>query len=198
MSAASVASASAHEWLLNGAAITTATKIHSKGLLLLEDTATATRVHCKGFDSGTVGPGAADLVETITAELLGTNDLVPCTFDKTGVCESGTAPKALAVNLPWRTEIYSEGAETRDMITPDGAGSPGWRITCKVAFLGLQTDECTVALGSTGMANVVGGVNTIFDEVTPRASCSKGNATSGIVTGTVLQENPSGKTLTFF
>jgi hypothetical protein len=201
MSSVAAAGASAHEWLLNKKPITTATKIHSLGLLLLFDhnpPAGEVIVHCKGFDAGTVGPGAVDLIQSITAELLGTNDLIPCTIDKAGGCKSGTTAKALALNLPWHTELYEEGGEVRDMVTADGAGEPGWDVTCENILGGKTTDACNAPLGSTGkLINLVGGlgVSTEFDAKSQAANCKVGTEAlrtgAGLVRGLIKLESPS-------
>jgi hypothetical protein len=210
MSAIAAGSAmAAHEWLINGSPITVAKKIHSKGLLLLTDhnplgnASLETAVHCKGFDAGTVGPGGADLIESITAELLGTNDKITCAFDKTGGCEASPAPLALALHLPWRTELYLVGTEVRDMIVADGAGEPGYKVICKAPLLGTITDECTAPLGSTGLANVAAGVEGIFEANSQNSNCKIGSEGirngAGLVRGSTLSENPSStEKLTFF
>jgi hypothetical protein len=199
--AAAAAGASAHEWLLNGGSIASAKTVMSTGLFSLEDTKAtggAVAVHCKGFDTGTVGPGAADLVSKFTAEALGTNDKVSCTFVKTGLCKSGTTPTALAVHLPWHTEIYLAGAEVRDMVTEDGAGEPGWAVTCTNALGGQTTDTCTISLDSAGLANVTGGVDALFEEHSQSTNCSIGGAGTGCMEGTDLIENPGpSEVLTF-
>ena len=204
MSAVAAGSASAaHEWLLNGASIGAATKVHSLGLLLLTDHTAPlgeTLIHCVGYDAGTVGPGAADLVESITKELLGTNNVIECAIVKAGGCKSGTIAKASAIHLPWKTELYLEGTELRDMITEDGtAGQPGWSVTCTNILGGSTTDTCTSTLGSTGVQNVAAGVNTPFEAKSPSANCKVGAEAirngAGLVRGTVLQENPAGQLL---
>jgi hypothetical protein len=204
MSAVAVAGASAadHLWLINGKLISSPVKIHSKGLLLLTDhnplnnASLETVIHCKGFDDGFVGPHALDLVLAITAELLGTNPRITCTFDKAGGCEASPAPLALAINLPWHTEIYLDSAgRVRDMIVSDGAGEPGYKVVCKAPLLGMITDECKLPLGSTGLANVAGGVESIFDANSNNTNCKVGTEASrngqGLVRGFTLFENPS-------
>jgi hypothetical protein len=195
ISAVAVASASAaHEWLINGAAITSAKLVHSKALVLLEDSKAiggAVQVHCKGFNEGTVGPGALDLVKSVTAELLGTNDKIPCEFDpgKKGLCGATPTPTALAIHLPWHTLIVLIGPVVRDLILADGNGAPGWSVTCSAA-----TDTCEEeagAMGTTALTNVSGGVLATFDSETLPAKCSLGGAKSGQVRGTNLTENPS-------
>ena len=208
MSAVAAGSASAaHQWLIGGSPIAAATKVHSKGLLLLTDhnplgnASLETILHCKGFDAGTVGPGVLDLVESITAELLGTNPRVTCVFDKAGGCESSPAPLALAVHLPWHTALYLEGTEVRDMILPDGAGNPGYKVVCKAPLLGMITDECTAPLGSTGLANVAGGVEGIFEAKAQNTNCKIGGEAvrneAGLVRGSTLFESPGAGKLTF-
>jgi hypothetical protein len=205
MSAVAAGSASAaHEWLINGAPLTSTLKVHSVGLVLLEDTKApggAVQVHCKGFDAGTVSPGGLDLVESVTAELLKGSDKIPCTFDKVGACKSNVTPTALALNLPWRTELVLNGTSVRDLILADGHGEPGWSVTCTNIFGGTTEDHCLAEAGKPGsvsLTNVAGGVLGTFDKLTPNAKCSLGGAESGHVEGTVLTENPSGtEKLTF-
>jgi hypothetical protein len=204
MSALAVGSASAtvlpHEWLIGGKLLASPVKVHSRGLLLLTDhnpTGGETVVHCFGFNSGTVGPHALDSIETITAELLGTNKKITCAFDpgKNGGCETGTAPTAEAVNLSWHTELYLVGTEVRDMITSGGAGNPGWAVTCKT-ILGNMTDTCTAALGSTKVENVAAGVLALFDANSQNADCKLGGGAlrvgQGLVRGDVTIESPGG------
>lgn len=208
MSAASVASASAHEWLIGGASIVSPVTVHTLGLLLLTDDSAplgATEVHCHGSETGTVGPGALDLIKSITAELLGTNDLIPCNLVKAGGCKSGTIAKALALNLPWHTELYLDGSgHLRDMITSDGNGEPGWDVTCENIIGGKTTDACNAPLGSTGLlTNISGGVTTEFEGESQKANCKVGSETLrtgvGLVKGLVTLFSPSaGEPLTVF
>jgi hypothetical protein len=206
MSAVAAGSASAaHEWLINGASLGAPVKVHSLGLLLLEDSTApggAVKIHCHGFDAGTVGPGALDLVTSITRELLGTNDKIPCTFDKAGLCKSNVTPLALAVNLPWHTEITLINGKVRDMIMSDGNGNPGWLVLCTNIIGGESHDICTRSLISTALANVAGGVQATFDAESGNADCSLngGELRKEVsrVTGTTLTESPSaGEPLTF-
>jgi len=193
MSAMAAGSASAHEWLIGGSPIATATTIHSLALILLEDekaTGGAVEVHCHAFDSGTVGPGALDLVLTVTTELLKGSDKIPCTYDKQGQC-SGT-PTALAVHLPWHTSIVEIGTEVRDLILSNGSGAPGWSVTCNT-ILGETTDTCEEEagkMGTTALSNVSEGVLATFDSKTLPAKCSIGGKEAGHVKGTDLNFSP--------
>jgi hypothetical protein len=200
MSAVAAGSASAeHIWLLNGKLIAKPVKIHSVGLLLLEDSGISSieggpvKIHCRGFDAGTVGPNGLDLIQSITLELLGTKDLIHCSYDKAGGC-SGTTALALALHLPWHTSLYLEGTEVRDMIVSSGAGEPGWNVTCTNVLGGTTEDECLAPLGSTGLANILTaamGVTATFDAKSPNANCTIGGAGKGIVRGSVTLESPS-------
>jgi hypothetical protein len=208
VAASSVSAAEGHLWLLGGKLIASPVKTHSLGLILLTDenplgmASLKTAIHCKTFGTRTVGAHRLGLVEKLTAELLGTNDKITCTFDKAGACESSPAPLFLAVNLPWHTELYLLGTEVRYMIASEGAGEPGWRVICKAPLLGTITDECKVPLASTGLSNVAGGVEAIFDAKTEQPNCKIGTEavrnSAGLVRGPILMESPSaGEKLTF-
>jgi hypothetical protein len=207
MSAVAAGSALAvelHQWLLvhDGSGVHlllgAPIKVESEGLVLLEDTnATggATAVHCRGFDTGTVGPHGLDLVETITAELLGTNKKITCNLVKAGACKSSPQPTAEAVHLPWHTQLVLRGGILRDLILGHGGGAPGWAVTCST-ILGNVTDTCEEESGkpaSTIMTVLAGfGVQGEFEGAAgSHAKCSLGGAAAGIVSGTVLTENPS-------
>ena len=188
-----------NEWLIDGELIAPPVRVHSLGLLLLEDTKAtggAVSVHCRDFDTGTVGPHGLDLIEKITLELLGTKNEVLCLFDKNGACEAGTMPTAEAVHLPWLTELVLINGQARDLILADPAGpggKPGWKVACKT-IIGSTTDECLEEEGrpgSTLMENTESGVLGKFDAFTPRVKCSIGGKESGKVEGTVLTESPS-------
>lgn len=195
MSAVAAGSAMAeHLWLISKAPIASPVKVHSLGLLLLEDKGSGTKIHCHGNAAGTVGPGSADLTESITKELLGTNDKIPCTFDSAGLCKSNAAVTALAVHLPWKTTIILVGTEIRDLLLGDGAGAPGWKVNCTNVIGGESEDVCTEEAGkmaTTALANVTEGVLATFDAKTENAGCTIGGKEAGIVRGTVTTYSPS-------
>jgi hypothetical protein len=204
MSAVAVSSASAeHQWLVGGNPISSAIKVHSLGLLLLTDTKATggeIKVHCKGLDDGTVGPGGLDLILAITTELLKGSDKIPCTFDKQGACNSSPAPTALALHLPWRTLIVLINGEVRDLLLGDGNGAPAWMVSCST-LLGEMTDTCEEEAGHMAaplLANVAEGVKATFDETgSPPAKCSMGGAETGIVRGSIELLSPGTEALTF-
>jgi hypothetical protein len=189
------ASASALEWLLNGAPIATATAVSSSGSLLLEDLAAtggAVAIECTGTDEGTVGPGAKDEVKKITA--------TSCKFQtgKNGICEASEPVKANAINIAkgWQTLLVTNSkGQIRDLLSSAEVKGPGWNVECKVDKILEVSDECTSASPSPLATNVTGGVDVTF-EASETASCSKGNSTSGMVIGTDLNANPAKDTLT--
>jgi hypothetical protein len=208
MSALAAGSASAENWqwllfhsesgvhlLLNKEEL-----VETEGLVLLEDSkASGTQVHCHGFDLGTIGPHALDLVLSVTAEPLGTNKSVSCTFDKVGLCKSGTTPTAEAVHLPWHTKLLELEGKPHDQILGNGAGRPGWKVKCTNILGGTTEDECVEEEGKPNSPLVANdgllGVLATFQKPGSAggstAICSVGGAEAGIVAGTVLTKSPS-------
>lgn len=189
ISAVAAASASALIWLLNGKpiAVPVAVKSTSIGKLLLADLAApsgGTFIECEGNDKGTVGPGNKDLISEITA--------TKCNFEtgRAGACEESKTVTAKAIGLPWNTILYTENGKTRDSITSENSAEIGWKVECTVLKVFKIQDECTTKLASTAMANVTGGVSATF-EASETAKCTQGNATSGMVLGSDLNENPA-------
>jgi hypothetical protein len=209
MSAVVAGSASAevelHQWLIvhlpSGVhlLLSQPNKIHSLGLILLEDSTSplgATEMHCRLYKDGTVGPHGLGLTLAITKELLGTNPVFECNIVKFGGCKTGTTATAEAVHLIWHTKFYLVGNEARDKNLGNGNGNPGWSVTCENILGGKTTDTCTAAEPSTGMVNVAAGVEEIFNPALSEAgNCKVGNEAVrngvGLVTGSVLIENPS-------
>jgi hypothetical protein len=186
-------SASALQWLLDGKPIEKPVGVSSSGALQLADLAAtggATEIVCEGSGTGTIGPLAHDEVKTLTAE--------KCRFvsGKNGSCEASDAVTAKAVNLPYLTLLITVGAGvTEDLISPGArGGNPGWSVECTVLGVFRAQDECTAPDARTLVVNLAGGVDTIFQE-SETASCTLGNATSGMAFGTGLNKNPTGHTI---
>jgi hypothetical protein len=192
MAATVSASAAALQWLLNGRAITTPVAVSSKssGKLLLADLAATggkVAIECEGTDKGTVGAGSKGTVTELTASA--------CKFQSgaNGECTASDEVSAKPLNLPWLTLLLTSGGITRDRLTAD-KGAPGWSVTCTVAGILKVTDECTSGTAEPDVANLATGVDINFLATEP-ASCSEGTATSGMVIGTDLIENPRGSTI---
>jgi hypothetical protein len=184
--ASSAAFAEVTQWLDNGAAITTAKEADSEAAdVILKDSGTGGEVLCEGVtDKGTVGPGGADSVTSVTFT----------TAKCKGLAIISTVDNVTALNLPWTTQI-SGGL---DLISAGTGGEPGYLIE-GVTLLGLVDDSCTTNKGTTELANVTGGVNAIFPAVpaaAEKANCSIGGKEKGEVFGTDLNLLVNGDTLT--
>ena len=171
------ASASAAEWLHNGEPISTpqATTVTSSGLRLTDENSglfgETVTVECAGTGSGTVGPGGADTVASITP-----------TNCKTVAGTCATSPTVSPLHLTWDTELVEEGGQVRDRVRNSGSGNPGWKVEC---LFGI-TDECT---SNTGYLTITGfGPPTVtgkFEEKGTRATCTRTGKESGFVEGEV-------------
>jgi hypothetical protein len=192
VSAVVSASASALQWLLNGRPITTPVTIKSSGTLTLADLAAGTTIECEGSGEGTVGPAANDLEKSIKAE--------NCKFVKQGSCEAEEKhkPNAQPLGLPYLTLLLGlEGNSGTwfDRLRSEKSGSNiGWEVECGVGGILTVTDKCTTPGTTLLAANATGGVTTAFLE-SETASCTLGNASSGMVFGTPLNKNPAGGTI---
>lgn len=186
-----VASASAAEWLLNGAKISSATSVTSEGALTVEDskaTGGAVKIECSGKFIGTVGPGATDKITEVLS-LTGTST-ISCTLITRGACE-GTTAEAKAIHLPWATELLlATETEFRDDLSSGGSGEVGVTVVCKT-LIGNVTDECTGKTSSEEL-NVTGGVEDIFEAKSETLNCSLGGAGAGVLRGKSTKKAASG------
>ncbi|HEY2632519.1 MAG TPA: hypothetical protein VGI26_09095 [Solirubrobacteraceae bacterium] len=174
----------APEWLVKGAPVASnvAVKAKSVGDLTLEDTkvlGVVSAVECKITGEGTVGPGGKDKISTLTTS--------ECKIVK-GPCTS--ILKAVAVHLPWNTQLEEVEGKIRDKVSSGGSGAPGWEVECNSA-LGKVTDTCTVE-NSTAVENVTEGVKLTWDSKSAHGSCTIGGAGAGVVKGTLLAEDTEG------
>jgi hypothetical protein len=159
-------------------------KVNSTAALILADTGVpflgVSEVECFGTDEGVIGPGRYGRIQAVT--------VASCKAIK--VCENGETVKAVAVNLPWQTELMYTQKEVRSKITEGTAKlQPGWSVTCKTS-LGSKTDTCLTESGkegSTAMRNIqeTGIVQAEFETKSGRANCSIGGLGAGRVTGIV-------------
>ena len=156
--------------------------------LLLTDKSTKlgeASVECSGTDEGTIGAKGSNSARRVTAE--------KCVKVKEGGCK--TLMRVEARNLPWSTllverENANKEKEVRNRLTSLVAGqNPGWSVECNT-LLGVKTDVCTGITTTAVRDNrALGRVEGIFDEIGEKnepASCTEGNATSGTVSGTVV------------
>jgi hypothetical protein len=207
---AAASALAASEWLLEGAAITTADPVETTGELLLADTGTGTEITCSGKFDGTVGPGAADKIEKVLS-LGGVEEkfenlakvLVPavnCSVEKAGLCSVavGALIVVIPLHLPWTTELLlPEATLWVDDITTGTGGEPGYEVSCNT-FIGVQTDVCEGKPGA-DEKNITGGVEGIFEEnetTNPKGNCSIGGAKTALTVGKGITTPNNGGTLT--
>ncbi len=175
------------EWLVDGSPVLAGEKIHVEmtGTLILEDMGkgSPTTVECSGSGLGVVLNGGLDIQEEAVA-----------TSCKTlaGTCGS---PLAVALNLPWTTEISLATGAFRDLITGGTGGEPGYEVTC----FGIFHDAC-LGKTSTGLENMStetpADVLSIFSATLSEAgNCNLGGAGEGLVVGEVLVQALEGLAL---
>jgi hypothetical protein len=172
VSAMAASAASAKEWLLNGAAIATATASVTEGELLLVDMASNTEILCSGKFIGTVGPGAKDEI-TLVEDLKGDDPELDCEWIKVAPCELVAAKELVIVepvNLPWKTEILLEPTPVDDLL------NAGYQVSCKV--LGITLKNKCVGTGVADLENLATDVAGKFLEAVKQGECSadKGEA----------------------
>ncbi|HEX5309666.1 MAG TPA: hypothetical protein VFW38_11365 [Solirubrobacteraceae bacterium] len=187
---ASSAFAAESRWLVDGAIPTAAHQVDSEssGPISLTDAkggifGEEVQVLCEGTDLGTVGPGPADTLESIT--------VVKCVTDK-GICGE---PNAEPINLPWTTSIELIGAVFYDDITTTvGNKNVGYRVICNKAV----EDTCELALGRALLENSGNNVNAVFnsaDANQPKGTCTRGGAGAGLVDGIDIILSETGLTI---
>lgn len=174
----------AAEWQQGSAPLSESTGTVWKGTVKVEDKnasgAGDPLVECEAAGKGTVGPGAADTeTEWSTSK---------CTL-KHGTCGSIVLE---AANLPWHSELTLAEGKAVDVISQDGKGEPGYKLSCTV--LGVKvTDTCTATTLKTTTESAAGGVNATFDG--EKLNCSVGGKSEGSLEGTRLIEATKGGAL---
>lgn len=188
------------EWLVNGAAVTSALPTKAEGELLLENTKAPivgkAMVLCSGILDGTVGPNGEDEVIELL-NLTGTAISLTALSGTSLSCadqENCESSKVWAANLPWKTElnlIEINGVSFFGILFLKKAGvtgSPGWYVECTV--LGVKaSEECTAEPDVAEAKNIAAGVETMFsDKFTEEAGlklaeCSGNKEETGIVEG---------------
>jgi hypothetical protein len=107
-----------------------------------------------------------------------------------GVSECETFTEERAIALPWNTELYSEGSETRIKIGPhSGGNSPGVLAECTFSFAPFDL-ECHVAESAEVISEPSNGAFALwFNEKTKKTFCSgtlHGGTESGIWGGLLV------------
>jgi hypothetical protein len=160
--ALSASGAEAHEWKLNGVALTKAVSVAWTSTLKFEDTYHEMNFRCTIAYQGTVGPGTAGEITGITST--SGAKLIPCTVEKGGIYGYKTV-ELEAEKLPWKTTLVTSGSELRDSI----AGYL-WAIHASGGGAGSETNDCG-AESSTAMRDYSLGVEATFDAESPTTHC---------------------------
>ena len=177
-----VASSSAAEWLLNGAAITTPDQVETTGELnmdILVLGVLAVALKCSGIFDGTVGPGATGLVEKVlnlTKEEIGKElvglalscEVVTSAFEECG--KVGGLAEFWTDNLPWTTRLELEVTTVLD----DFPSTSGYHVLCSNG----KENLCT-GLEQALLTNETGGVGGSFEEASNEETCTTGTGHVG-------------------
>jgi len=159
--------------------VTETEEVTSSGEVELTDTKAtggASTIKCKGFDVGWIGVNGGDGETVVKA--------TGCTRVE-GLCESNVT--AVAINLPWYTQLAISGSEIRDRVRSAAAAGPGYKVECVTGGIFKVADECTGGI-STKMTNSSdGNVQAEFDAISEAetGTCKLGGAGSGRVRGHV-------------
>jgi hypothetical protein len=145
-----------------------------------------------------LGPNVLVVTKAIVA-----NPKTECEREE-GPCKAGEVEGVKAIHLPWKEEVFETESSLLSKIEPDGAGEPGWAVTCNT-LLGSKTDECESEGAGTleetiGLNEVTEGVLLVRARFLTRrlGHCSEGGAKTAEVRGlvAVLLNGGNGLSLT--
>ncbi len=130
-------------------------------------------VKCKLKDKGTIGPGKEGSITSMEFE--------SCTGP--AICSRGITVSTK--RLPWSTELYESGAETRIKFK----GNPTWEVTCKTAIIN-RTITCE---GETNakIINTYPNVEAEFEGSSPRVKCNNLAGDEAAASGKDIIEDPA-------
>jgi len=154
--ALSAGSASANQWLKNGAAIATKEPAVTKGTWkIIASTLFGGKItlECNGELRGTVGPGAEDEV-TAATDLAGKKVIDCKILTNTTPC-MGTLTLVEAEHLPWKTKL---AGTLEDFFESSGAGKPAFDVKCELSTGSFTLELCEGNVKSDTLKNITGGV----------------------------------------
>ena len=160
--------------------LTSALEVKTTGNLTVNDTGwefgTSIKLSCKVRIDGTIEAGG---LGKINDYLTGNCNIY------VGNCENATAE---AVNLPWKTELYSEGAKVRERLVSGGHGTPGWQFTCG----GFISDRCNFNTSANMETKLPSGnVLVIFKKgESNKTTCTNGGENAGQLEGEITFPHP--------
>lgn len=179
------------EFLLNGAAITTAVATAGEGELILEDNKAGLGVKCSGILDGTVSSDGKDEVSTVLTLAGVTVTLTaPLLCKSNKFCEeSATDIEASPEKLPFLSQAeLTEAGAFRDIVT-----AATYFTSCLV--IGIKvSEECTATNASYEMLNLAGGIEAM-EKVSPNGTCTVGGSGAGELTfaaGNLLKPTAGG------
>jgi hypothetical protein len=166
LTAVSATAASAHTWKLKGAALKSAVKFHSTQELRFSEK-DGLEIECPVVEEGTVGPGAAGEVTSIT-NAKGSKAIACRTI---AGCESSHSSEVEAYSgLPWKTELVTLYEGLRNQITT--TGSKLWKIHCTISETSW-TNYCE-ATPNMAIDNAKTSAEEVYDGKAPTSNCFYG------------------------
>jgi hypothetical protein len=171
-------------WLDSGAQIAKGEAVSWKGTITLSDyTASYGNIAVKCEDTGSGLAGSFSAGETTSWTMSG------CSSVSGSACTSEASMEAL--DVPWRTELFTSEGAVHDLAAENGKGKPGFKFKCKTVA-GIVTDECRMIPTPT-ITNITGGVTEAFND--EKFTCSQGRASAGGLEGSQTVKLTNGNTL---
>jgi hypothetical protein len=136
-------------------------------------------VSCVGTANGEIKAGGAAAISSIS--------LTSCKAPSGSYCKEIIGASKF-YNLPWATELYTEGSEVRDRIVSQSK-EPAWSYLCETVFAERTEEECAADTSTHVTNNVSGGlVEAVFDKNSAKTHCSSGG-NAGEWKGTIKIES---------
>jgi hypothetical protein len=184
----SAASASANQWLKNGAAITAKESAVTEGTW--EITASTLfggkiTMECKGKLVGTVGPGTEDAVTSATDS--NGNKLIDCLIKTNTTPCMKTLTLVEAEHLPWKTELLEPKAgEIIDHFSPGLTGTemePAFLVKCELSTGSFTSELCEGNVLTEKLVNLTAGVDGKLSKQMSKKCKGFGNSAEIAATG---------------
>jgi hypothetical protein len=181
-------SASAAQWLLNGAAITKATPATTSGTWLLLGLSffgtVKTHVICNGKLIGTVGPGSADEVSEVQS-LTGEKNTINCEMDhnELGGCPGALLVLVTAEKLPWTSKLEAG--------IVDKFGNAAFKVECTLSGGSKSSELCEGPSVTKKLVNVSTGVEGEIENALS-SKCNTSGTVSHVFASGITVDNEGG------
>jgi hypothetical protein len=156
--ALSAAAASAHTWEFDKSPITSAKRVKGKATFEIEEPGLGLKARCEMIRTGTVGPGAAGVVESVTNSK--SENTITCENLDHETCSGTVTIEAL--DLSWSTELETVSGELRNVVKEKGFQ---WVVKCKSSSDSYE-NHCSGAISTILKNNPAGFVESIFKKST--------------------------------